>query len=123
MSPKGRRPQERALMNSTPNQPMAGSSVPGSAESNARDSSPSTIRIQVSFFALARQLAGQSQIDLSLAPPATIADVRRALLEQAPALASLLPHSMFAIGTDYAGDEAEVRDGDQLALIPPVSGG
>lgn len=84
---------------------------------------PARIHVQVHLFALAKQLAGRETLELTLTAPANIARVRAAISEQAPPLASLVPHSLFAIGSEYAGDEAEVRDGDQLAFIPPVSGG
>jgi molybdopterin converting factor small subunit len=100
--------------------------MPPDADSTHSDSARPElprIQVQVSLFALAKQLAGRESIELTLAAPARIATVRAAIAQQAPPLASLVSHSLFAIGTEYAGDDAEVRDGDQLALIPPVSGG
>jgi molybdopterin converting factor small subunit len=34
-----------------------------------------------------------------------------------------LPHVLFAVGSEYAGDERPIREGSQIACIPPVSGG
>ena len=55
---------------------------------------------------------------------ATISDIRRALARHAPALQELLTRSWFAVNGQYAPDDrATVRPGDEIAVIPPVSGG
>jgi len=77
----------------------------------------------VKLFAGARELAGQEQIELELAPASTVAQLRTALLAQCPALGPLLPHTLFAINTHYATDETLVPEDAEIACIPPVSGG
>lgn len=79
--------------------------------------------VRVKLFAVARQLAGREQVEVSLPAGSTIAQLRAALLEQHPALAPLARAAMFAIGTEYADDAAKVAEGADLACIPPVSGG
>ena len=82
-----------------------------------------SIAVRVKLFALAKQLAGSEEVEVTVSQPATIGAVREALAKQITPLASLVPHSMFAIGTAYARDNTMVQPGDQLAMIPPVSGG
>jgi molybdopterin converting factor subunit 1 len=84
---------------------------------------PSPVTLRVKLFALARQLAGAEEVELTVVPPVTVGSVREALAEQSSPLASLVRHSMFAVGTEYARDDVVVQEGDELALIPPVSGG
>jgi molybdopterin synthase catalytic subunit/molybdopterin synthase sulfur carrier subunit len=80
-----------------------------------------TIRVQL--FALARQLAGCEVLQLELPPGATVRQLRDALADHSPALASLLPHMMFALNADYASDDTVIPPGADIACIPPVSGG
>ena len=80
-----------------------------------------TVRVQL--FAIAKQLAGHEAIELTLADGATVADVRRALAEAVPALASVLPHVLFAVNSHYAEETAAIPRNASVACIPPVSGG
>jgi molybdopterin converting factor small subunit len=49
--------------------------------------------------------------------------VRHGLIEQCAALASLAPRSLVAVNAEYADDATRLTAGDEVALIPPVSGG
>jgi molybdopterin converting factor small subunit len=80
-----------------------------------------TVRLQL--FALVRQLAGEEVVEIARADRATVGDLRRALGEMCPDLAHLLPHVLFAVNSDYAGDEQAIPAGAEVACIPPVSGG
>ncbi len=68
-------------------------------------------------------MAGGDAVEVELPAGATIGTLRQALLQQAPSLASLSRHMLFAIGTDYADDAHTLDDGSEVACIPPVSGG
>ena len=81
------------------------------------------MRATVKVFALARQLAGQDQIQVDLPPGATVGDLRRAIAAQFPALAALTAQALFAVSADYATDATQIPAGADLACIPPVSGG
>lgn len=81
------------------------------------------VHVEVQLFAVARQLAGRETVGVSLAEPATVGQLRQALGEQFPALASVLPHVMFALNAEYADDGTVIPPGAAIACIPPVSGG
>ena len=81
------------------------------------------MKVQVQMFARARDLAGGEVVELSLSEGATVGVLRRNLAAEVPALGPILPHCMFAIDTEYAGDETPVAAGAKVACIPPVSGG
>lgn len=81
------------------------------------------MNVRVLLFAAARELAGTAQIELELAEPATIGQLRRRLAEEFPRLAGLLPQVMFAVDAAYARDEDPLRPNCEIACIPPVSGG
>lgn len=81
------------------------------------------MKVQVQMFARARDLAGGETIELSLAEGATIGVLRRSLAAELPALGAILPHCLFAIDAEYAGDETPILAGVKIVCIPPVSGG
>jgi molybdopterin converting factor subunit 1 len=78
--------------------------------------------VHVLYFAAARDAAGTSRETLA-AVPATVADLRRALVEAHPGLARILPRCRIAVDQDFADDGSPVRDGAEVALVPPVAGG
>ncbi|WP_242393726.1 molybdopterin converting factor subunit 1 [Anaeromyxobacter oryzisoli] len=78
--------------------------------------------IHVLYFAGARDAAGTPREALEPVP-ASVADLRRALAERHPALARLLPRCRIAVDEEFADDGAPLRDGAEVALVPPVAGG
>lgn len=82
-----------------------------------------TVTVTIRLFAVARQRVGAPEIVVTLDDPATVGDLRQATAEQYPDLAMLLPAMMVAVENEYVGDDATVTEGNEIALIPPVSGG
>jgi molybdopterin synthase catalytic subunit len=70
-----------------------------------------------------RELAATRQVDLVLPAGATIEEAWLALVERFPALAPGRPAVRFARNGEYAPAEMQLADGDEVAMIPPVSGG
>jgi molybdopterin converting factor subunit 1 len=81
------------------------------------------MKVTIRLFARARDQVGQETVALEVPDDATVADVRRQLVEAYPALESLSPHLLVSVGTDYVTDEATVTSGEEIAVFPPVSGG
>jgi MoaE-MoaD fusion protein len=81
------------------------------------------MRLQAKLFAVARDRAGTDQITLELQPGATVDDAIRALHARFPPLAELREKLMYAVNDGYAGTDRVLLEGDELAVIPPVSGG
>ena len=81
------------------------------------------MRIHVKLFAVLRERAGAAGLALDLAPGDTVAAAARAVARQCPAVAPHLPRVAYAVNESYARPDAVLHDGDELALIPPVSGG
>jgi len=80
-------------------------------------------RIRVRLFAIQRELAGAREIALDLPPGATVEAAWTALVERHPVLAPGRPAVRFARNGEYTDPETALDDGDELAIIPPVSGG
>jgi molybdopterin synthase catalytic subunit/molybdopterin converting factor small subunit len=76
------------------------------------------VHVTVRLFANLRERAGASSRPLELVDGAVVADVWPAL-----GLGDEPPGLLFAVNRAYAGREAVLADGDEVALIPPVSGG
>jgi molybdopterin converting factor small subunit len=81
------------------------------------------VKITVKLFALAKQLANSDTLVVSVAEPATVRDVRRAIGEACPPLAALMRQMLIAVDSDYARDDTPVNAKSEVACIPPVSGG
>jgi molybdopterin converting factor subunit 1 len=81
------------------------------------------VRVRVRLFAIQRELAGTREVTLELPAGSTIEDAWTALAALHPLLAPGRPSVRFALNTEYADADAPLADGDELALIPPVSGG
>lgn len=77
----------------------------------------------VYLFAAARDIAGADRVELTLPANATVAELRVGLNASIPALASLLARSAIAVNCDIADDSRAIAPGDEIAVIPPVSGG
>jgi molybdopterin synthase catalytic subunit len=80
--------------------------------------------VRVRLFAILRERAGRDEVELELADGATVAEAIAAVREL-PGLADVigrLPVRM-AVNRDYASEGTTLAAGDELALIPPVSGG
>lgn len=78
--------------------------------------------VTVLFFAAARDAAGVAREAID-PPPATVGALRAALADRRPALARLLPRCRLAVDQEFAADDAALRDGAEVAVVPPVAGG
>jgi molybdopterin synthase catalytic subunit len=76
------------------------------------------MKVRVQLFAVLRERAGSDSVELELADGATVGE---AIAELAP-VADGMPFRL-AVNREYAPDEQSIDAGDELAAIPPVSGG
>jgi molybdopterin synthase catalytic subunit len=81
------------------------------------------IRVRIRLFAMQRELAGTRGLDLLLPAGATIEDAWAALIGLHPGLAPGRTALRFARNGAYAPVDTPLGDGDEVAMIPPVSGG
>lgn len=81
--------------------------------------------LQVRLFAVLRERAGRGSLEIELAEGATVADALRALAAASEPLGAALEAMpvVMAVNRTYVGEEETLSPGDELALIPPVSGG
>lgn len=81
------------------------------------------MRVRVRLFAIQRELAGTREVALELTDPATVADAWDELVALHPNLAPGRASVRFARNGSYAEPGTGLADGDEVAMIPPVSGG
>ncbi len=79
--------------------------------------------LTVLLFAKLRDAAGSDSVTAELPAGTTVADLRRHLAGTYPAVAGLLERSAVAVNHDFADADRPLAAGDEIALIPPVSGG
>ncbi|WP_158299483.1 MoaD/ThiS family protein [Paenibacillus antri] len=79
--------------------------------------------LNILIFAGLAEAVGASAVRLETELPATVADAKRAFAEAYPVASDRLASCFAAINQEYAGDEAIIHPGDEVAFLPPVSGG
>ncbi|MBI4476431.1 MAG: molybdopterin converting factor subunit 1 [Acidobacteria bacterium] len=81
------------------------------------------MRVTLRLFARLRDITGSGELVREVPDGATVAMVWDALATEFPELASYRSSISSAVNADYAKMETAVRDGDEVAFLPPVSGG
>jgi molybdopterin converting factor subunit 1 len=81
------------------------------------------VRVTVRLFARLRDIAGSAELARDVGPGATIGSVWRQLVEEFPDLERYERSISTAVNADYARMDQAVHDGDEVAFLPPVSGG
>jgi len=81
------------------------------------------IQVRIRLFARQRELAGTREVILELPAGATVEDGWQAVAARFPAVEPGRPYMRFARNGEYADPSTLLADGDELACIPPVSGG
>ena len=81
------------------------------------------ITVHVRLFAGLHQLVGERELEMTLPDGATIEQLRDKLGDLYPVVQAFLPTLVCAVDEEYVPPEHLLRDGDHVALIPPVSGG
>jgi MoaE-MoaD fusion protein len=81
------------------------------------------MEVRVLFFGMLKDLAGCGSETLMVSDSALLGDVLAHYEERIPKLKDLLPSIAMSLNREYAGPEARLHADDEIALLPPVSGG
>jgi molybdopterin converting factor subunit 1 len=81
------------------------------------------MRIRVRLFARLRDIVGATEMDMDMPAPATAGDVWNALAARYPELDAYASTISCARNEEYARTSVQLADGDEVAFLPPVSGG
>lgn len=77
----------------------------------------------VKLFAVAKERAGVAEVVLELAEGATVGGAAEELGRRFEGLGAMMDRVAFAVNRGYARRQTALREGDEVAVIPPVSGG
>jgi molybdopterin converting factor subunit 1 len=81
------------------------------------------VRVTVRLFARLRELVGAGELTREAADDATVASVWEALARDYPSIAPYAESMSCAVNAEYSRMATRLRDGDEVAFLPPVSGG
>ena len=81
------------------------------------------LNIKVLFFASCRDLIGTGEREMTLTDGATVTDLIAELALEQVRFTDLAPSLMVSVNQAYVERDAELQEGDEVAFIPPVSGG
>jgi molybdopterin converting factor subunit 1 len=81
------------------------------------------MQVHILFFGMLKDLAGRTSDSLSLPDNATLGDVISHYEERIPRLKDLIASIAMSVNQEYVGPESKLKPGDEIALLPPVSGG
>jgi molybdopterin synthase catalytic subunit len=81
------------------------------------------MQVRVLFFGILKDFAGRSSDDLSVPDHATVRDVVDQYRSRIPSLNTMLDSIAISVNEEYSGPDAKLKAGDEIALLPPVSGG
>ena len=85
---------------------------------------PSTRTLRVLYFAVARERTQCQEERLVLTDPYTLSELKRMIYQKYTTLAELDLYLRWAVNQRFCDDEDIIlSDGDEVALIPPISGG
>lgn len=81
------------------------------------------MRVTIKLFARLKDLAGAGELVREVPAPATVQTVWKSLTAEMPSLIQYEGTMSVAVNAEYTRMAAAVRDGDEVAFLPPVSGG
>ena len=81
------------------------------------------MKVHIRLFSVAKDLAGYESGTIDVESPATAGSVLRRLSEIHPGLAAWNKSLRMAVNCEYVHETHPLKDGDEVAVIPPVSGG
>ncbi|MDP4198821.1 MAG: MoaD/ThiS family protein [Bacteroidota bacterium] len=79
--------------------------------------------IDVHFYSISRDIAGQPARQIAVPEGSTLADALDVLFREVPALADIRGACLYAVGTSYATMKRALAAGEVISIIPPMQGG
>lgn len=80
------------------------------------------MNVNILLFGITKDMVGKQKLQMKLPKATTLADFKKILSEKYPELIELNSIAI-AVNSEYATDEIVLQSNDEIALIPPVSGG
>ena len=80
------------------------------------------MKVNILLFGITKDLVGKQHLQLELPGKVTVSDFKKFMHEKYPELIELNSLAI-AVNSEYANDACIIQENDEVALIPPVSGG
>ena len=81
------------------------------------------IEVKVKLFAVYQEVFDASELDLKLLPETTVGEMLESLIAQQPQIERWRDITRFGVNLQFVEADTALQDGDEVVLIPPVSGG
>ena len=81
------------------------------------------MKVKVKYFAVCREMFNRDEEEMELPDGAVLMDVLKRLEEEWPEIPEYYEVMQMSVNWEYATEQTELSDGDEVALIPPVTGG
>jgi MoaD family protein len=81
------------------------------------------MKVRVQFYAQLRDLVGMRQLDVDLAEGVTVRDLLEQIYAQQPKLRAHDKSILIGAGVEFVDRNYKIRQGDEIAIMPPVQGG
>jgi molybdopterin converting factor subunit 1 len=81
------------------------------------------MKVKLRFFAGLREIAGSEQMEMDLAPGTDTSSLWEMLVDYYPRLSPYSRSVQVAVNRDFAARSTVLQSGDEVAFLPPVSGG
>ncbi|HEU5292310.1 MAG TPA: molybdopterin converting factor subunit 1 [Cyclobacteriaceae bacterium] len=80
------------------------------------------MKCKIKAFGISRDIVGSRELEMEVPDGFTVSDLKKELFQKYPTFIEL--KSLYvALNNEYANDDSILKSGDEIALIPPVSGG
>ncbi|OAY54496.1 molybdopterin synthase sulfur carrier subunit [Manihot esculenta] len=83
----------------------------------------SNVKIKILFFARARDITGLTEMPLEVTTGSTTSDCLNKIVAKFPSLEEIRSCIVLALNEEYTTEASVVKEKDELAIIPPISGG
>ncbi len=81
------------------------------------------VEVLVKFFASARDAVGKKNLEMKIERGSRVRDIMESLFNDHPELKDMEDQLLISVNKDRTGKEEELKDGDEIAVMPPVTGG
>ncbi|MFQ5909676.1 MAG: MoaD/ThiS family protein [Thermoplasmata archaeon] len=81
------------------------------------------MKVRVKLFAAFREIVGKKDLIMDMSEGSTVEDVVAKLLAEHPKLRKLRETMIYSVNKEYAKPHKELSDGDEVGILPPISGG
>jgi molybdopterin converting factor subunit 1 len=81
------------------------------------------MKVKTKFFAAIKDIVGTPEVDLELPDGITAGDLFRRYCQEHTPLSRYANNTMISVNLEFVPPETALHEGDEIAFIPPVSGG